>query len=98
MRTFFIVVISIIISGLLLNILIDDPTFNNPIEEIEYAKKTDNLHLAENIFLRELGSAKHNIDFNHDYIVNHFNIPEKTRVGKHSYKYRDDKTIFNYYE
>ena len=39
MRTFFIVVISIIISGLLLNILIDDPTFNNPIEEIEYAKK-----------------------------------------------------------
>lgn len=98
MRIFIIVVISTILLGLILNNLIDNPKFNNPLEEIEYAQKTDNVYLAEKIFLKELAGDKHNIDLNYGYVINHFNIPEKTKVGKHSYKYRDDNTIFDYYD
>ncbi|MGE0079455.1 MAG: PrsW family glutamic-type intramembrane protease [Bacteroidales bacterium] len=97
MRTFLAVLLVTVITGVVLNITIDNPRFSNIYEEISNAIKTDNQSLAEKLFLRELPNRKHDLDFNYRYVVNHFDIPEKTKVGKNSYSYRDDASIYDYY-
>ncbi|BDX38728.1 hypothetical protein CYCD_20830 [Tenuifilaceae bacterium CYCD] len=97
MRTFLAILMVTIITGVILNIAVDNPRFDNIYEEIDHAIKTDSRNLAEKLFLKELPSRTHDLDFNYRYVVNHFEIPEKTRIRKNTYSYRDDTSISNYY-
>lgn len=97
MRLFFRLLVIAVLLGLLLNNIIENPIFKNPIEEINYARKTDNFYLAEKLYFQELQKNKQNIDLNYGYVSNHFSIPEITRIGKTTH-YRNDDTIFNYYK
>ena len=97
MRTFLAILLVTVITGVILNFIVDNPRFDNIYEEIDHAIKTDNRNLAEKLFVKELPNRLLDLDFNYRYVVNHFEIPEETRIRKNTYSYRDDTSISNYY-
>lgn len=96
-KTFVAVLIAFVSLGIIINIAIDNPKFKNVTDEIEHSIKTNNLNHAEQLYLSALADKKNDLDFNYEYVSNHFSIPKKTKVGKSSYKYRDDSKIYDYY-
>ncbi|HEX3009244.1 MAG TPA: PrsW family intramembrane metalloprotease [Bacteroidales bacterium] len=97
MKTLVIVTLSFAGLILLLNTTVKNQEFSNPVDNINFLIKTDNLYKAEAAYRAELQNHTDNIDLHYGYVTNHFNLPEKIKTGKHSYKYRDDETIMNYY-
>jgi RsiW-degrading membrane proteinase PrsW (M82 family) len=97
MKTFGIIALTTTVVVLILNFAIKNPKFNDPIQEIEYNQKTDNLIKADKLYSDILSKKKLDLDFNYEYIKNHFRIPETTRIGKYHTVNRNDTTIFNYY-
>lgn len=98
MRKSFLIIIGIFaLTAILINILLDNPKFSNLYDKIEFEIKSNQPELAEQTLLQLIRQDIYGIENHYQYINTHFDIPEKRKVGKNRYEYRDDNTIRNFY-
>jgi RsiW-degrading membrane proteinase PrsW (M82 family) len=97
-KSFFIAIAAFLTVALLLNILIEDPEFDQLIDKAKFEQQANQPELAEKTFFQLIGQDITNIDYHYEYICTHFDIPEKKSVDRYEYEYRDDDTIRFYYD
>ena len=97
-KSIFIVIGVFIISVLLANTFIGNPVYKSIKEEAAAYIISEQYKAAEKCYLKLLQSDSNNIEYHHQYIVNHFKIPKVEREGKSTFVTRDDLTIFYYYD
>lgn len=83
---------------IVINLVIKTPTFDNLWDKANFEIQSNQPELAEQTLFDILGNDTYNIDNHYNYINTHFNIPEKKRVGKSQYEYRNDEKILEYYD
>ena len=96
-KSIFIVIGVFIISVLLANTFISKPVYKSIYDEAKADVQAEQYRAAEKCYLQLLQSDSGNIEYHHQYIVNHFKIPRTEREGKSTFVTRDDITIYNYY-
>jgi len=99
MKKSVIIVIGVLISVVILvNIVINNPTFQNHEDLIKYAIKSKQYSLAEDTYkhLIEIDSTN-NIDLCYEHLTSHFSIPKETRKDNHS-EIRNDDDINYFYK
>ena len=79
--------------ALVINGLFNEPEFDDILDQIEYAEKSNQPNEVESLYLKLLKKNPNNIDYNYYYIQSHFDIPFKKRKGRNSYEYRNDEII-----
>ena len=84
--------------GLIINLTFKEPTFKNIAEQANFELLSNQPEQAEKSFLIAISDDAYNYENHHNYINAHFEIPEKKKVGKRKYIYRDDNTIKNEYQ
>jgi RsiW-degrading membrane proteinase PrsW (M82 family) len=82
---------------ILINLFLDNPTFDNLSDKANFELRANQPELAENTLLQIVLQDCLKVENHYQYISTHFTIPEKKKVGKNEYEYRDDKTIQNFY-
>lgn len=98
MRQPFLVTIGVFLGvTILINLLIDNPTFNKLSDKAHFELQANQTELAEKTLFQIVLQDSLNIENHYHYISTHFDIPERKRVGKNNYEYRDDKTIQDFY-
>ena len=82
---------------ILVNIIINNPTFQNHEDLIKYAIKSKQYSLAEDTYkyLIEIDSIN-NIDLYYGHLSSHFSIPKETRKNNHT-EIRNDYDINSFY-
>lgn len=83
---------------IVINLVIKSPTFDNIWDKANFEIKSNQPELAEQTLLEIVKKNIDNIDNHYNYINIHFEIPEKRRIGRRHYEYRDDRTILAYYD
>lgn len=83
---------------IVINLLIKTPTFDNLWDKANFEIQSNQPELAEQTLFKIVENNIDNIDNHYNYINIHFEIPERKKIGKHQYEYRDDKTILGYYD
>jgi RsiW-degrading membrane proteinase PrsW (M82 family) len=86
-----------ILVAILINTTLKNPNFNDLSAKAAFELQASQPEDAEVTLKEIIDQDSLNLDRHYQYISNHFNIPEKKKEGKHSYKYRDDQTIQYYY-
>jgi len=84
--------------AVLLNVLIDNPTFDNLTAKADFEIQSNEPDVAEKTLIQILKQDPYNIENHYRYISTHYEIPERKKVGKRRYQYRDDHTIYAYYD
>jgi RsiW-degrading membrane proteinase PrsW (M82 family) len=84
--------------GLIINLTFKEPTFKNIAEQANFELLSNQPEQAEKSFLIAISDDEYNYENHYNYINAHFEIPEKKKVGKRKYIYRDDNTIKNEYQ
>lgn len=83
---------------IVINLLIKTPTFDNLWDKANFEIQSNQPELAEQTLFKILRNDKYNIDNHYNYINIHFQIPERRRIGRHQYEYRNDRPILAYYD
>jgi len=96
-KTFWIIGAVMAAAVVCVNTFFTTPPFDDPQKELDFLRRSQQYIVAERHLLNMLAEDSFRIDTHYDYIRNHFDIPMRTRKGKRSYTYRDDKTILYYY-
>jgi len=96
-KSFLYTIGAFILVAILINIALKNPTFSKLSDQADFELLANQPELAEKTLFQIIGQDSFNLESHYQYISNHFDIPEKKKVGKNSYEYRDDKTIQNYY-
>ena len=96
-KSFFIVTGVFILTAITLNYLIKNPVFKNHEEQAKFYLKINQPDEAEKCYLKLIQTDSFNIDYHHQYIINHFNIPKLIRQGKSNFVSRNDQKIYDYY-
>lgn len=98
MRQSFLITIGVFAGvAILINLLLDNPTFDKLSDKADFELQANQTELAEKTLLQIVLQDSLNIENHYRYISTHFDIPERKKVGKNNYEYRDDKTIQNFY-
>lgn len=82
---------------ILINLALNNPTFDKLSDKADFELKSNQTELAEKTLLQIVFQDSLNVENHYRYINTHFEIPEKIKVGKNRYVHRDDNTIQNYY-
>lgn len=82
---------------LCVNVFLDNPTFELLSDQADFEMRSNDPESAENSLQQLIMQNFSAIENHYNYIQNHFEIPEKKRIRKRQYKYRDDETIKNHY-
>lgn len=82
---------------MLINLLLEYPTFDKLSDKADFELQTNQPELAEKTFLQMVLQDSLNVENHYRYISAHFDIPESKKIGKSSYLYRDDNTIQLFY-
>ena len=93
------IVIGVLISVVILvNIVINNPTFQNKEDLIKYAIKSKQYSLAEDTYkyLIDIDSIN-NIDLYYGHLTSHFRIPKESRKNN-QLEIRNDNDIYNFYK
>jgi RsiW-degrading membrane proteinase PrsW (M82 family) len=88
----------IIVTLILVNIFANEPKFNDPLKQIDHLLLSKQYSEAEEIYANLISSDDKNLDLHYGRIQAHYSIPEKTKVNKYDYEYRDDSPILGYYQ
>ncbi len=80
--------------ALLINLILKDPVFNDPIEKIRHSEQTNQLKIAEDTYRELLEKEPYNIDYHYFYIRSHFRQP----LINDEDQSRDDDSISDYYQ
>ncbi len=98
MRQSFLITIGVFVGvAILINLLLDNPTFDKLSDKADFELQANQTELAEKTLLQIVLQDSFNIENHYRYISTHFDIPERKKVGKNRYEYRDDNTIQNFY-
>jgi RsiW-degrading membrane proteinase PrsW (M82 family) len=97
-RSLFITIGSFIVVAVLLNLFLENPTFDKLTDKAEFEQQANQPGLAEVTFLQIIGQDIYNIESHYNYICTHFDIPVKTQIDRYEYEYREDSTIIHYYD
>lgn len=98
MRQSFLITIGVFVGvAILINLLLDNPTFDKLSDKADFELQANQTELAEKTLLQIVLQDSLNIENHYRYISTHFDIPERKKVGKNRYEYRDDNTIQNFY-
>lgn len=87
-----------LVQGLLINGLLDDPTFDRKSDEIEYLKKSNQPEKLVSLRRALLDDEPNNLDYHYDYIESHFRLPEMVSSGSSEHDRRDDRGITTFYQ
>ena len=82
----------------IINSLIDNPSFDNTSDLIDYALKSKQYALAEKTYKSLIKSDSLNLDYYYGQITTHFEIPKENRISGSEIQIREDYYIFDYYE
>jgi protease PrsW len=97
-RQSFLITIGVFVGvAILINLLLDNPTFDKLSDKADFELQANQTELAEKTLLQIVLQDSLNIENHYRYISTHFDIPERKKVGKNRYEYRDDNTIQNFY-
>lgn len=98
MRQSFLITIGVFVGvAILINLLLDNPTFDKLSDKADFELQANQTELAEKTLLQIVLQDSLNIENHYRYISTHFDIPERKKVGKNNYEYRDDNTIQSFY-
>ncbi len=98
MRKSFIIVIGTFIGvTILVNILLNEPTFSTLTDKVNFELQANQLKSAEKTLFQILQDDSLNIENHYRYINAHFNNPKVKKIVKYSNEYRDDNTVLAYY-
>lgn len=98
MRQSFLITIGVFVGvAILINLILSNPTFDKLQDKVDFELQANQPELVENTLLQIVLQDSLKIENHYRYISTHFDIPERKKVGKNSYEYRDDKTIQNFY-
>lgn len=96
-RSVWIILGSLTAAILLVNLFIQNPTFNTYEELIDFYYKTHQFQKAEKVYLKMIQADSLNPDNYYGHIISHFNIPSRVVTGRNKTIYRDDEPIFDFY-
>jgi RsiW-degrading membrane proteinase PrsW (M82 family) len=96
-KSLFIVIGVFLLTAIILNVALDNPTFIDLTKKAEYYNKTNKPRDAEKCYVELLQTDSNNIETHYGYIHSHYNIPKREKVGKNNWIDRDDNTIRDYY-
>jgi len=82
---------------LILNLLLDNPSFRDLQDKAEFELKANQPELAEKTWWQIAQQDSLNIDNHYRYIISHFSLPAQKKVGKNEYEDRDDNSIQLFY-
>jgi len=93
-RTAVVFVVVVIIA----NIFLDNPTFVNLSDKADFELQANKPELAQITRADIVKKDFYNMESHYQYINAHFDIPERQKIGRSKYKYRDDTSIMEYYD
>jgi protease PrsW len=97
-KSILIIVGLLIFTIIVINVFFKNPTFNTPLETLDYALKSKQYRLAESVYLELIKADSNNLDLYYGHINNHFRIPERTKDIDSDEHVRDDEQIFDFYK
>lgn len=98
MRQSFLITIGVFVGvAILINLLLDNPTFDKLSDKADFELQANRPELAEKTLFQIVLQDSLKIENHYRYISTHFDIPERKQISKNNYEYRDDKTIQSFY-
>jgi hypothetical protein len=92
-RQSFLITIGVFVGvALLINLLLNNPTFDKLSDKADFELQANQTELAEKTLLQIVLQDSLNIENHYRYISTHFDIPERKKVGKNRYEYRVQRT------
>jgi len=95
---YIIVAVVSVILAILVNMFVPEPQFKSVDAKIEHSLTSNQPERAKQIYADLIKKDSLNIDYHYGYINAHFQIPEKTKIGKTNYEYRNDDEIITSYK